>query len=366
MIDKWMVSNFKSIQEKTTLDFGPLTIFAGTNSSGKSTLLQSILLIAQTLSNRFPLRPIVLNGPLVSLGQFNDIKSFDSNENNIELALSCEPPKSSIKSTVQKSICSVSFSADSSPKEPNYGLSQVEPNLLSAEFKTEGIPINIEDFSDEELAANPDTSNLREIKQLKKIKMLPEKKNNNDYASQEIIGCELSHFLPIKLYYKVDQYESITQDFIYQLNDILQKESDLPFHRFSKYSDSTYHIIEGVLYKLLESEEDELKKVLGFNMIDEHTKKTSLFSFSTFKEILDKLSFDEKKNVSNILLKKIDSHNIGSYVNSLIVSSNIEYQNEKNYEEYFHIPELTIEETSLPETVSHSIQYLLESFNRLV
>ena len=52
MITKWKVFNFKSIREETELDFGPLTIFAGANSSGKSTFIQSILLIAQTLAHK--------------------------------------------------------------------------------------------------------------------------------------------------------------------------------------------------------------------------------------------------------------------------------------------------------------------------
>ena len=42
MITKWKVQNFKSIKQETELDLAPLTIFAGANSSGKSTFIQSI------------------------------------------------------------------------------------------------------------------------------------------------------------------------------------------------------------------------------------------------------------------------------------------------------------------------------------
>ncbi len=48
MITKWKVFNFKSVREETELRMAPLTVFAGVNSSGKSTFLQSILLVAQT------------------------------------------------------------------------------------------------------------------------------------------------------------------------------------------------------------------------------------------------------------------------------------------------------------------------------
>ncbi|HXR33520.1 MAG TPA: AAA family ATPase [Verrucomicrobiae bacterium] len=49
MITKWKIGNFKSVRTSTALDFAPLTIFAGANSSGKSSWIQSILMISQTL-----------------------------------------------------------------------------------------------------------------------------------------------------------------------------------------------------------------------------------------------------------------------------------------------------------------------------
>jgi predicted ATPase len=71
--------NFKSIIDQQ-INFAPLTIIVGKNSSGKSTLLQSILLLAQNASN--PLRKnqahegkLDLNGDLVSLGVFREAKN---------------------------------------------------------------------------------------------------------------------------------------------------------------------------------------------------------------------------------------------------------------------------------------------------
>src|SRR4051812_13469509 len=69
MITKWSLENFKSVGEPVSLDFKPLTIFAGANSSGKSSVLQSILLISQTLASNIATRSVVLNGHLVKLGQ---------------------------------------------------------------------------------------------------------------------------------------------------------------------------------------------------------------------------------------------------------------------------------------------------------
>ena len=91
MLTKWKLFNFKAIQEETELEFKPLTIFAGANSSGKSTVLQSILLVAQTLSNAVTNRPIVLNGDLVRLGQFDDIRSLGSEASQITIGWELQP-----------------------------------------------------------------------------------------------------------------------------------------------------------------------------------------------------------------------------------------------------------------------------------
>jgi predicted ATPase len=73
MILKWQLKNFKSIAtDMNTIDFSPITIISGANSSGKSTLIQSIQLMMQTLSNRENI-PLQLNGDLVNLGQVGDL-----------------------------------------------------------------------------------------------------------------------------------------------------------------------------------------------------------------------------------------------------------------------------------------------------
>lgn len=78
MLTEWHLKNFKSAKE-ARVKLSPLTIFVGKNSSGKSTLLQSILLMAQNASD--PLSKgkgsrglIDLNGGLISLGRFTDTK----------------------------------------------------------------------------------------------------------------------------------------------------------------------------------------------------------------------------------------------------------------------------------------------------
>jgi len=77
MLKSWGLTNFKSIYN-ADIDLAPLTVLTGTNSSGKSSFIQSILLIAQTMQNKFLDRSLVLNGDLIDLGQFDDIRSYSA------------------------------------------------------------------------------------------------------------------------------------------------------------------------------------------------------------------------------------------------------------------------------------------------
>lgn len=75
MILRWYLNKFKSVSTPTDLPLRPLTVFAGPNSSGKSSMLQSVLLIAQTLTSKIPRRHLVLNGDILKLGTFSDVVS---------------------------------------------------------------------------------------------------------------------------------------------------------------------------------------------------------------------------------------------------------------------------------------------------
>lgn len=57
------ICGFKSIAHKSTIEIKPLTILAGANSSGKSSFMQPLLLLKQTIETPFDPGPLSLNGP---------------------------------------------------------------------------------------------------------------------------------------------------------------------------------------------------------------------------------------------------------------------------------------------------------------
>lgn len=71
---QWRIENFKSI-EKAELTLSGLTVIVGPNSSGKSSILQSILAAAQAAQVRSTGPAFPLNGSLVQLGEMRDVKS---------------------------------------------------------------------------------------------------------------------------------------------------------------------------------------------------------------------------------------------------------------------------------------------------
>jgi len=73
VITEWRLGNFKSVGAPVRLPLKPITVFCGPNSSGKSSVLQSVLVCAQTLASRAPERALVLNGEYVRLGTSDDV-----------------------------------------------------------------------------------------------------------------------------------------------------------------------------------------------------------------------------------------------------------------------------------------------------
>jgi hypothetical protein len=246
MITRWRLFNFKSVKSDTSLEFGPLTIFAGPNSSGKSTWIQSLLLVSQTLSNRVRSRSVVLNGSLTKLGQFDDLKSYGGDANEIVIGCECEPRGDSPimtlegpqttgrrmvfygRSTDQLKGVSCELAFDANIDSPQRDLYQLQPqlyscrvgatvlgednvdakswieirraNLASADSVAEKIrSLGIEDPENEfvkkslELDVNLDEDSLQDIK--------------GEYATAKPVGCVTRHFLPDTLGLRINVAE---------------------------------------------------------------------------------------------------------------------------------------------------------------
>jgi len=67
------VTGFKSIGERQSIGLAPLTILAGANSSGKSSMMQAPLLLKQTLEAPYDPGPLLLRGPNVAFSSADQL-----------------------------------------------------------------------------------------------------------------------------------------------------------------------------------------------------------------------------------------------------------------------------------------------------
>ena len=88
------VRGFKCLAKESRIEIRPLTILAGANSSGKSTIMQSLLLMKQTLHASYDPGALLLNGPNVKFTSFDQLVSRQRVDlGNHSLTFSIEAPK---------------------------------------------------------------------------------------------------------------------------------------------------------------------------------------------------------------------------------------------------------------------------------
>ncbi|MCI8338182.1 MAG: AAA family ATPase [Lachnospiraceae bacterium] len=91
MIDRLEIEGFKCI-DKLKLDLKQFNLLAGTNSSGKSSAIQALLLLVQNLDDDYG-----LNGPLVSVGEFREIRNYNVKADSVTVMVSEGDEKVSLR-----------------------------------------------------------------------------------------------------------------------------------------------------------------------------------------------------------------------------------------------------------------------------
>lgn len=269
MITKWKVFNFKSIRKETELGLGRLTIFAGANSSGKSTIVQSILLIAQTLSNKLSSRSVVLNGMLARLGQFDDLKSNGSESDQISIKCTCRPSPDSdrtisqkfstathrrslyydLGSTLQEIECEISF--DAAPSNSQKEDFQIQPRLFSSQLICK---LRHEDKIEQKnqeakILIRHSKKKLSEIKGISSISGIDDQiraglsysveldetsmaEVKEELRSARAKECVLRHFLPERIIYEIDTVKEDAKALTEALQGDIRRGP--PFRRYSR------------------------------------------------------------------------------------------------------------------------------------
>ncbi len=86
MLEELSLKNFKSVRDMD-VPMSPLTVLAGLNGSGKSTVLQAIALLKQSLETYPDASQMALRGELVRLGRSEDVQFEGAKTDEIVLGI---------------------------------------------------------------------------------------------------------------------------------------------------------------------------------------------------------------------------------------------------------------------------------------
>jgi len=86
MIEKLIIKNFKA-HKTSPLDFSRLNVLTGKNGMGKTSIIQALLLLRQSYFSQRRFEGVILNGDLVSIGNYQDALCEASENDEIEFTL---------------------------------------------------------------------------------------------------------------------------------------------------------------------------------------------------------------------------------------------------------------------------------------
>src|SRR3954452_1368002 len=86
MISSISLSNFKCFQS-LSIDLGNLNVFAGVNGVGKSTVIQSLLVIRQSIRSGNTIERLSLRGGLTDLGSVAEVYCAEPTSDSIGITL---------------------------------------------------------------------------------------------------------------------------------------------------------------------------------------------------------------------------------------------------------------------------------------
>jgi len=95
MLKSISLENYKcfeklKVDDKDELEIAPLTVLCGVNSSGKSSILKSLLMLKQSYEDNSVSNYILLNGKYIDNGTFNEVVFDNAKESYFSISNSFE------------------------------------------------------------------------------------------------------------------------------------------------------------------------------------------------------------------------------------------------------------------------------------
>ena len=93
MLKSISLENYKCFEKLEDLEIAPLTVLCGVNSSGKSSILKSLLMLKQSYEDNSVSNYVLLNGKYIDNGTFNEVLFDNAAEKNFSISNSFEIKK---------------------------------------------------------------------------------------------------------------------------------------------------------------------------------------------------------------------------------------------------------------------------------
>ncbi|MGG4603532.1 DUF3696 domain-containing protein [Paenalcaligenes sp. Me131] len=314
MLSQVSLSGFKSISRSEPINLTGFSILCGSNSSGKSSFIQAILMLSQTFGSRFNQATMVLNGHLVRLGAFSDIRTHVEGEGErqgpIEIAFTITDPMIQYGLSNVKAIeCKFTFGQpevtdQTSSSEINFHppINRIEIELqkiVDGDEKVEKFVLSAPVLDKNSVQSLPSPSKmLHEIEQctISDIEEITKK-----YPGYRMLGCEGGAVIPNVLHLEYDHTRKMSAYVIGLISgSIALGESPL------NDADQTSIIIPSSFFKTLKDFINAEFETMLDNVVQDLPK---LFSEQAANQL--KALFESEKSVKKPLQRHIVEMQIG-------------------------------------------------------
>ncbi|TCL03712.1 DUF3696 domain-containing protein [Sodalis ligni] len=212
MIRDIRLENFKSIKKCSTIKLFPFSILCGANSCGKSSLIQSILMLSQTFSARLFTDSVSLNAHLIQLGSFSDILSHDADKEEVSMVIRIDKLEDEFIDFFDEIKIEFSFGLDLKNNDINnlyHPLLTKSIVTLSKIIDGENIESSIIINRNQNSEKDFKTGNLNEFKVIELPTFVRTELTKN-FPGYKIIGCEKRGVIPTSIYIEYDHTKKIS------------------------------------------------------------------------------------------------------------------------------------------------------------
>jgi AAA15 family ATPase/GTPase len=202
MISSYIIHNFKAYGKKQNIKFKPITLLYGPNSKGKTSLLQSLLLLKQSKLDRPAQSALSFNGEILSLGNYRNV--VFNHEVDKDITFGFEIDLNQPFDKLNKTIILLSF-LKARKLRIEFGFSQnnIQENIENTILK------NISIYANEEKSPICVYENLLKPPHFKSFKLI-----KVDYENPVFLKIWEKHKLKVigenvdKLYGKINEFKS--------------------------------------------------------------------------------------------------------------------------------------------------------------